>query len=485
MKKEEILAFIQSYMPKAMRQLEQSHEQGHIVYPIDVLDKYDDFKTFYEVFQIRPLTLYKGYTSSNAFELLPHATKFGLRMSMSLFYQLKEGYTPSEALDDVLTNGITVIDCVEAINLAWYLCIRALLIHADKTEGHHQFNQLFSQKDHPFIISGLDMYSLTGSSIDDAYFTTVPVLGHFIKKLREENKNYTQAQSDPLITPGTRVTINNDPEYLTKHRLGNSGAINVMAVGKNQFMGFGLGTQPLTETEILAWLEQEWQNPSLESQKTWLNPDGKMRVKQTHTAGYFSDATVQFDIDILEQLVNDFPGVLNGIKQFIGHYEIQQLVLFKDYCINNHYPIEIDLVKAIIEKATSGLSLQKDPSFLKNYLEIIASYQAVLDKTLEKPQATQTTLRSSVPTGAPLNKTPCLDLLHTLTQQTFKFDSNKKIFWLTLSKNAAENLAELLKTSHCDLKVSCKKISNSENYCVTVDWFDSTAVNKIAMKKTN
>jgi hypothetical protein len=377
MKEKEILAFIKEYMPQAMALVRKSRENRHLMYVDDLFNQYNSLESLRAVVGDAAIpTLNVGYTSSNCFALKEKEEKWGQIVYFTDLYELKKEYTPSQGLDDILNNGITLIDCVQSVNIAWYLCIRELLIKCyQKEDGTKKFNELFTFGNHPFIISGYDTYGRTGNAFGFSDLAPVPILAFFIDDNEADNK-YPTAASDPRVKPGVRIIIYNNHDYINKHAIGSDGAWNAVCVGKDQYMVFDDFSKTLSEQEIKQELKKRYDAQYIVEKKPHLKYfDLIKRLKLAQQAkdypsikippaGYCSLFTKGLDVSKLVLLTEDFPKALRQLKVFVPEYQVTQMLSFKRYFTNDGYNTNhrnnIAVLKLAIEKMGEALVLQHE-----------------------------------------------------------------------------------------------------------------------------
>lgn len=430
-------------MPRIMQRIEQSAHAKHLVYAEDIFSDYATEADFTSKYGVTAKTFYCFYTNSPCFETKKSLNKSGVRIIIPRLYELKDGVSLSDALEDILTKSTTVIDCLQAINIAWCLCIEALLIECyGNVEGKNKFNQLFNHKAQPFQLSAFDVNQMTGNSGRSAYAINVPVLSYFMQNLPTSVQCYYTAKSDPRLMPGTRLTIYNVPEYKSKHIIGNAGAINLMCIDHDTYMGFGLGKHAVTEAEVNTWLKNchEKTRP-LEQRIPWVQciADAKRTPdyasKNIYPAGYIADNSVQLSLNKLEHLTeeNGFKKTLDNVQIFMHEYSEKQFFLLHQ---------ESDV-------STSQLSLSARTRLLLAAEDAKANH-------------------------APSGK----DILFLLTQKTFNYSEKMQVYWmLNQTAEEAESVVALLNHPALASKVSRGKIAAVEkypnmHYRVVVEAFD-------------
>jgi hypothetical protein len=531
MKPEALRAFIKTQIPRIMQRLEKSRESGHLVYPDDIYLKATSEQQLYEKFGVTAKDFYCFYSNSTYFEAKKKLTAYGVDVYVPRLYQLKNDKNLSDGLNDIIDNSTTVIDCLHAINIAWALCIEALLIECyGIADGKNKFNRLLNSVNHPFILSTFDVNQHTGNLTRAGYFTSVPLLSYFIEDI---HSYYDTAKADPNLVPGARITINNYPTYKIKHTIGSAGAINLICVGNNAYMGFGLGHQLLTEDEVYAWLKRYHDIKPIEEEKPWLmRLVTSKRINQPAMApqlpGYRADCSVQLDIDKLVQLTESFEDTLREMDLFIANYQYKQLVLFKDeYSAQvNSSSRKIDLTTNTTSALRDLIKLEKNPHKLIShkktlavlegdlaqqlcldgrYNVALAHYQQGIDLAKEiglrdlilsyikemiqaKTMDAKAAVKTNIPSEPKESIHECKGLLFVTTALSFSYDEKTVCYWaLENTETKAKEIAELLNKFNCGLKVSFGKIKKTtqypdDKYRIVVESFDpkSISLNKIA-----
>ncbi len=452
MKPAAIRAFIQAHMPIVMERLNKSNKDGHLVYAEDVFEHFPSEAAFYKEFGVTPKDFYCFYTNSPCFEIIKRVTRGEFSTAVPRLYQIKKGKTLSEALDNLIEHGTTVIDCLQAVNIAWCLCIEALMIECYGIEqGKARFNALLNVETQPFQISGFDVNQKTGNLSRAAYCIPVPVLSYFIEDLPESSQVYPTAKDDPRLKPGTRITLYNMPEYKIKHVIGNAGAMNLICIDKDTYMGFGLGEGTFTESKVNAWLKNSYESMQpLEVRKNWLNTIALAKkeaqpTRNPYPAGYTADTAVQMNYDKLGQLTEDFQGTLTRVAVYIDEYENKQLRLFD------------------------------------------REFGAFVWPTLTSTAATSLSDRTRMlltNTGTGAEKTSdrdCADILFKVTQHRFKYNDEIAAYWMaTESETEAARIAGQLNRPEWGLHIKYNKIKPSskfpDHYRIDVKSFDPKTI---------
>lgn len=544
---EEVSKFIQNYILKAMQTIEQSRLNGHLVYATDLFNQCSDMQECINKFKTLPKELNSRFTTSPFLDIKISETRWGETVYFSRFYQLKKSANASAALDDILNNSTTVIDCVEAINIAWYMCIQALLIHCyGEADGKTKFNQLFCEDNRTFIISDYDMYGIVGAAYDCSYFASVPILSYFVEHLRNDKIEFSSANEDPLIKPAVRINIFNDPRYGEKHPIGEDICINIMCVGKDQYLGLGLGINPLSETQVIEFLKKSFEQKPIEERLPWLKQvaDWKKFNKVLNEvapalvpkSGYKSSHSTQLNINILVLLTRDFSKALKDINNFVLEYQFAQLVAFRqNFTRHNRQRTDIGNIKVleetiqltnhILTKLTDkdkltfyakNLAMAKKnlanllgyhgdfAEGIKQYIEAKAGLIKLnesslaleceieiqrFQKFIEDKKNTNSRVETAPKVERQKQSTPRRDLLSQITQCNFNYDDNQRKFWmLTKSEQEAKKIVEKLNNSKSGFIVSSGKIAKSEKYPedryrVVVGEFDAATISSNLNRK--
>ncbi|GEM_PF-4197311 len=169
-------------------------------------------------------------------------------------FRLKENTSASHALMHFYKKAKTVLDCTLVINLARPV---AFLYYFQERLGNEGGNFLF---DHWFGATFEATPAKYRLHINDnvSYCTSIE---RFIKRV---NPPETKT---PTVRYAQLVYFKNHPDYLKKHPSGNAQGWNVYCVGVNGenepcFLGFGLGREPQTTTQILMRLRDEYNLPA-------------------------------------------------------------------------------------------------------------------------------------------------------------------------------------------------------------------------------
>lgn len=216
------------HLKKAMEIIQQSAAKGHVVYPSEVLATQSAQKDF----GMSPEDVFTyGGTTSKYFEHVKHLSFEKWTRKISALYIVKKEVSATAALDDLLFNSQTIIDCSFATVLAQYLALRNLLSEFfSKQKGDVVFNLLFSGTRKIILTSGS---ALVGSSFmcvgHHAYHPLNP-LAYFI----------SCALKDSLPpSAGQIVCLQNHPEYLKKNIYGVDSAMTTLCIGDDEFLFFG------------------------------------------------------------------------------------------------------------------------------------------------------------------------------------------------------------------------------------------------------
>ncbi len=380
----DIIDFIQNYMPIAMKQIEQSRADGHLQYAEDIFIKYNDKEKIEKLFQCSIEEIYLGITTSPFFTSVPFFRKWNYTSKSGRFYCLNKGMKASDALDDILNNSVTCIDCILATHVAWYLCIRALLIkfHGE-IEGKARFNDLFDDEVIKFVISPYDANGVVGHRKLETWFADNSLLSYFAEHQPNNLNNYMKAADDRNIRIGDILGFYNHLDYPIKKPGEADGGIFVACVGVDQYMGFGLGMKPMSERQIHHFLADAYNRPSLFDTKNWLltlkllylsqHPkdigNAVAQITSNDVAGYNTDTLRRLNVEKLMTLLQDHQLSKAKIKEYYAHME--QMKRNAIMLSHNHKEIVVDIFALFNETI----------SYLKSHLKTLSINSAEYKKT--------------------------------------------------------------------------------------------------------
>jgi hypothetical protein len=231
-----------------MKKIEASRDEGHLQYFQDYVRKYG--KTDMEKnLKDSSKNLQTWFMSKEYFEpvkYLPYWCTSNIEMEVT--YRLKAKKNPIEALNNILTTGVSFVDCGSAITIAQYLTILDILkeYHGQKA-GEEIFAKMFGELSSCPSSKGRMLISQYGILPRDGNSPKQP-----LSDFSRIGSNPTNSKSK--IGKHAHIAIDRT-RYLKKHNGGHAGGWNVICIGFNKygedlFIGFGLGNQPLTSQEI-------------------------------------------------------------------------------------------------------------------------------------------------------------------------------------------------------------------------------------------
>lgn len=185
-------------------------------------------------------------------------------------YRLKENISASDAIEHLVNEGLTFIECNTAVVLAYYLALLAFLkINRGDAKGKAYFDVLFGSSIEatpqnrrllirPFLASEVSARRLLYNDIN--------LMAYFLGNLSREDHHDAYTQGERGLPSGAMCGFQNAKDYQKWHStIGSSNALNVVQTavtddGSECFQGFGCGGSESRES-ILQQLTEAINRP--------------------------------------------------------------------------------------------------------------------------------------------------------------------------------------------------------------------------------
>ena len=241
---------------KAMDLIEDARQAGHL---IDAEHYYEKYRNSSDKSYIQQA--FDGVTSNPLFEQFS-----GLQWT----YVIKSGVSASYAINHLLQEHETYIECGVALNISHYLIVLWAMeeVHG-KEQGSKRFDSLFGQADavtpsnRRLIINPANI--LMGTSIPSD-MKQLPV--HPLSFFSEKSQGVDKQKINNFAKVGDMIVFLGDPNYVKIHPAGMHAIYNCVITSLNpiKVRCFDLGKQELTQEDLYQQHQQAYSAvPLLES----------------------------------------------------------------------------------------------------------------------------------------------------------------------------------------------------------------------------
>lgn len=239
------------------------------------------------------------------------------------YFRLIPGVSASKAITDIIYgNQAHILDCTATMLLAQYNAMR-LTIGDDAFDhlfGREKYDSLEATPKERRLIIGKHLEiegSLNLKSTDISIAAVNPLSWFFdFHEMAKERVNLGIQQ----LQLGDRLWIQGHREYSKKHLFGVSGGLNLICVGNDEFIGFGLGDNQLSCKDIIKLLTTHYnQSPNKYTQSSPFH-DSKLdliQCKEQDIVGFRHDSVVVVDMLKIKKAINSTDSTAKQLSLYL------------------------------------------------------------------------------------------------------------------------------------------------------------------------